>query len=111
MINDYSIKYHKKRLNNFWKKWAQGGKHYRSINWWIGCIKLQPMKAGKEAKALIKDFIRIAVIEKKISVDEGNRLWDMMKTDDEENHYIALSIISSYYPHAFVKQDPKITLI
>jgi hypothetical protein len=74
MINDYSLKYHKKRLKNFWKRWAQGGKHYRSINWWMGCIKLEPMKAGKEARALIKDFIRVAVLEEKISIEEGNRL-------------------------------------
>lgn len=111
MINEYSLKYHKRRLKNFWERWGLGGKHYRSINWWIDCIKLSPMKAGKEARALIKDFIRVAVLEKKISIEEGNRLWDLMESDDPENQYIALTIIQNYYPQAFVKQDSKFSLV
>lgn len=111
MINAYSIQYHKKRLKNFWKKWTVGGKHYRSINWWIRCMKLDPMRAGKEAKSLIKDFIRIGVLENKYSVEEGNRLWDMIKSEDEENQYIALSIIQTHYPRAFVKEKEKVSLV
>ena len=103
LINDYSIKYHKKRLSNFWNKWAGGGRHYRRIVWWISCMDLNPMNAGKEVRALIKDFIRMAVIEKKISVDEASRLWDMIKSADHENQYIALSILAQYYPYAFAK--------
>jgi len=108
LINDYSIKYHKKRLSNFWTKWSGGGKHYRRIVWWIGCMDLDPIIAGKEAKSLIKDFIRMAVIEKKISVDEAGRLWDMIKSTDKENQYIALSILAQYYPYAFAKDKSKL---
>lgn len=108
LINDYSTKYHKKRLSNFLKKWAQSNKSHRSINWWIMCMRLNPMKAGTEAQKLIKDFIRIAVIEKKISIEEADRLSSMIISSDEENQYIALSIIATYYPHAFVKEKSRI---
>ena len=108
LINDYSIKYHKKRLSNFWNKWSGQGKHYRRITWWIACMDLNPMNAGKEAKSLIKDFVRMAVIEKKISVDEASRLWDMIKSPDQDNQYIALSILAQYYPYAFTKEKSRL---
>lgn len=108
LINNYSLNYHKKRLKDFWKRWAHNGKHYRNIEWWISAMDLYPMKAGEEAKALVKDFIRIATLEKKISADEANRLWQFIKSKDKENQYIALSIIQGYYPHAFVKNNPKL---
>lgn len=111
LINDYSLKYHRKRLKNFWSKWGQGGKHYGTIRWWMECMALDPMKAGKEAKGLIKDFIRIATLEKKISIEEANRLWQLVKAEDKENQYIALSILQGLYPHAFLKKEPKFTLL
>ena len=111
LINEYSLKYHRKRLKNFWKKWNQGGKHYATIRWWMECMALEPMKAGKEAKSLIKDMIRMATLEKKISIEEATRLWDMVKSEDKENQYIALSIIQGIYPNAFLKQEPKFTLL
>ena len=111
LINDYSLKYHRRRLKNFWQKWRQGGNPYRNVEWWIKCMDLAPMNAGKEAKGLIKDFIRIAVLEKKISIEEGNRLWDMIKSPDQENQYIGLSIIASHYPSIFAKENPKFTLL
>lgn len=104
LINEYSIKYHKKRLKNFFHKFNSGNKNYRSINWWLGCIQLDPMKAGKEARSLIKDLIRMGVIQKKITIAEGESLWGMMKSEDRENQYLALTILETHYPHVFVKQ-------
>lgn len=106
MINNYSLKYHRKRLKNFWKGFQHIPENKRSINWWIGCMKLDPMKAGKEAKSMIKDLIRITVLDKKISIEEGSRLWDMIKSEDQENQWIALTILKEYYPHAFIMQKP-----
>lgn len=104
LITEYSKKYHKKRLKNFFKKFTQDSKTYRSINWWLGCIQLEPMKAGKEARALIKDLIRMASIENKISIAEGCSLWEMIKSADRADQFIALTILEKYYPHVFIKQ-------
>jgi len=103
IITEPSIYYHKKRLKDFWTKFDFRGKHYRSINWWLGCIQLEPMKAGEDAKALIKDMIRLAVIDKKISIEEACSLWAMVKSEDRDDQYLALNILWKYYPRAFVK--------
>jgi len=102
--NAYERAYHKKRLKNFWIRFNGRGKHYRHIEWWIGCMDLAPMKAAKQAKSLLKDFIHIVVLDKKILVEEGNRLWDMIDSPDKENQYIALSVLQKYYPRAFTKE-------
>jgi len=117
MINEYSLKYHRKRLKDFWKRWGHEGlihkskATYRSIGWWIGIMDTAPMKAGVQAKSMIKDFIRIGVLEKKFSIEEGNRLWDLLKSPDKDDQYIGLSIIQTHYPHAFVKEKTTITLL
>ncbi|TXG80321.1 MAG: hypothetical protein E6R13_08315 [Spirochaetes bacterium] len=111
LINEYSIKYHKKRLKNFFHEFNSGNKNYRSIrNWWLGCIQLYPMKAGKEARSLIKDLIRMEVIQKKITIAEGESLWGMMKSEDRENQYLALTILEKHYPQAFIKTNTKLNV-
>jgi hypothetical protein len=68
-------------------------------------MNLDPMKAGKEAKSLIKDMIRMAVIEKKISIKEAESLWGMMKSEDRDDKFLALTILEGHYPHAFIKES------
>jgi len=104
LITTKSISYHKKRLENFWNKWSLDSRAYKKIDWWIFLMRLDPMRAGQQGKALIKDFIRLAVIDKKISIHEAHNLWNMIKSEDQENQYVALNILWTHYPRAFVKE-------
>lgn len=101
LITEQSLNYHKKRLEKFLDKFTFDELFYRTINWWLGCIQLDPMKAGKDARALFKDLIRMAVIENKILMDEAYTLWEMIKSSDKDDQYLALTILQSHYPHLF----------
>jgi len=103
IITEPSIYYHKKRLKDFWKRFSFDRRHYRSITWWMACMNMKGMKASTDAKNLIKDLIRIAVIDKKISIEEATSLWTMIKSKDQDDWYIALNALHHHYPRAFVK--------
>lgn len=105
LINEYSIKYHRKRLKHFFKEFPFAKKEdLRDIDWWANCIALEPLKAGKQAVHFMKDLIRMGVIQKKITIPEAERLWDMLRSQDEDSRYVALALLEVYYPYAFLKE-------
>lgn len=59
------------------------------------------MIAGSESRLLIKDMARVAVIEKKLSIDDACRIWDMVQAEDIESKYLGLSLLQSIYPYKF----------
>lgn len=59
---------------------------------------------------LINQAINKLVLEKLLKKDQAKRIREMLKSPDEENHYLAISIMASVKPKKFkqvITQNPE----
>lgn len=99
--------------------------HYQTIDAWIASTKAKADLDSKEPtlwgsgswKAevnndceLINQAINKLVLEKLLKKDQAKRIREMLKSPDEENHYLAISIMASVKPKKFkqvITQNPE----
>jgi hypothetical protein len=99
---DRSRQYEKRRLKNFWKKkWIPG----RSPEIWVNCLRIN---SNIKSSGLIRDAIVKLHLEKKITLEEGQNLWKMIESPDDENLYTAISILQGLKPKMFYRRGDKV---
>lgn len=99
--------HHKKRLHNFWKKkWVPG----RSVDIWISLLITRPEyyyhhSNRSSTKHLIKEGILKLFLERKIDLNQMQRMKDMIDSEDPENVTLAINIMYNLSPKNFERRQ------
>ena len=95
--------YLKKKYANFWKsgRWIPG----RSIDTWAHLLSQQEKRI--RSKYVLTNALIKLELERKITQQEEYNLRRMFDSPDKENWIMALSLMQSLHPKAFVRKKDK----
>lgn len=99
-ISDTNVGYHNMRLKNFWRKsWIKG----RTPEIWNEILK---HNNSNHSLNKLKDALYKLYLEGRIKTQaERESLVEMLDSSDEENRFLALSIMSILKPKVFIPKE------
>jgi len=102
MFTENERGYESHRLRNFWTdRWI-----HQSLFAWENVLRegnKYPTSREKKQCELVVDALKKLMLEKQLTKNEAERLWQMLKSPDGENIHVALCIIKIKKPKKFLK--------
>jgi len=79
--------------------WTRRWRYEKSPEEWVELINNR--RGGAEALRLVQDAVEKLILEKQVSKEQGVNLQNMLKSPDEENNLVALTIMATLKPKKF----------